>query len=152
MSCLTMLVYGYTGCGGGGDESVREPDYGVLLAVPSDAGVIVKANDLCGLCAALSNDCAIWTQVSSLPKLKNAAKTIYMLDTIAQNNNSMRMLLQGKSAMVSFHRENNVKMSALVGIQIGTQDYNTLMRNIANYIHGQNLLIKKSTRKVSLQA
>ena len=51
MSCLTMLVYGYTGCGGGGDESVREPDYGVLLAVPSDAGVIVKANDLCGLCA-----------------------------------------------------------------------------------------------------
>ena len=86
-------------------QDEAEVDYGILLAVPSDAGVIVKASDPCELCTALSENSLIWAQLNKLPRLQNAAQAITKLDTIARNNNSIRSLLKGKSAMVSFHKE-----------------------------------------------
>ena len=122
-----------------------EVDYGILLAVPNDAGVIVKASDLCALCNALSDNSQIWAQLSRLPRLGNAAKAINVLDTISQKNSSIRSLLQGKSAMVSFHKDGTNKTSALFGVQLVVQDYNTLMSFIDKYIHSIGLALHKRT-------
>ena len=42
LSLLLSMSCGFTSC-----DDEAEVDYGILLAVPNDAGVIVKASDLC---------------------------------------------------------------------------------------------------------
>ena len=129
----------------GSCEDEVEVDYGILLAVPSDAGAIVKASDLCEMCTALSENSQIWAQLSKFPRLQNAAQAITTLDTIARNHNSIRSMLKGKSAMVSFLREGQGNTCALFGVKLATPDYNTLMSFIDNYVHGLGLQIKKDT-------
>ena len=129
----------------GSCKDEAEVDYGILLAVPSDAGVIVKASDLCELCTTLSENSLIWTQLCKQPRLENAAKAITTLDTISRKNNSIRSMLRGKSAMVSFHKDGKVKTSALFGVKLEKPDYNTLMRFIDKYVHGLGLHIKPDT-------
>ncbi len=140
LSLLLSMSCGYTSC-----DDEAEVDYGILLAVPNDAGVIVKASDLCALCTALSDNSQIWAQLSRLPRLGNAAKAINTLDTISKNHSAIRSLLQGKSAMVSFHRDGVNKTSALFGVKLVTQDYNTLMSFIDKYIHSIGLGLQKRT-------
>ena len=141
VSCALAMACGFVSCG---DDEEAEPDYGILLAVPSDAGIVVKANDLCELCTALSNECQIWTQISTLPRLKEAAKVIKILDTTAQNNPSIRNVLHGKSAMVSFHKLAN-KVSALIGVKISPQDHKTLMDYILSVAHNKRCELQKFT-------
>jgi hypothetical protein len=125
----------------GSCEDEVEVDYGILLAVPSDAGAIVKASDLCEMCTVLSENSQIWAQLSKFPRLQNAAQAITTLDTIARNHNSIRSMLKGKSAMVSFLREGQGNTCALFGVKLATPDYNTLMSFIDNYVHGLGLKI-----------
>lgn len=139
LSLLLPMSCGLTSCN---DEG--EVDYGILLAVPNDAGVIVKASDICALCTVLSDNSQIWAQLSRLPRLENAAKAINALDTISKNNSSIRSLLKGKSAMVSFHKDGTNTTTALFGVQLVKQDYITLMSFIDKYIHSIGLGLQKN--------
>lgn len=142
VSFILTLACSCEGCGGG---SQGEPDYGILLAVPGDAGIIVKSSDVCRLCSALSDDCQIWAQISSMPRLREATNAVKTLDSIARDNHAVRMALKDKSAMVSFHREGDKKVVALVGVQLAQPDYKTLMDNLAAQIRSKGLSIQKFT-------
>ena len=137
MLCFLVIAGGCESCGDG----EADVDYGILLAVPSDAGVIVKTNDLSGLCTVLAGDCQIWNQLSALPRFNKAAKAIYTLDTISHNNPAIRSVLQGKSAVVSFHKSAS-DVNTLIGVELNNNDYKKLMDNIVAYVRRQGLVIK----------
>lgn len=124
---VSVVELAMPGCGGGGD-----PDYGILRAVPSDAGVVIKASDVCELCTTLDNYNMIWAQLRQMPRLKTASNAIHILDTLSKNNHNIRMSLQGRSAMVSFHKEGRDKVCPLVGVELDANTATTLMLELLN--------------------
>ena len=145
ITVLSLLLALVCSCVTSCDGKQGEPDYGILLAVPGDAGIIIKSSDVCRLSSALSDDCQIWAQISSMPRLREAARAVKTLDSIARDNHAVRMALKDKSAMVSFHREGDKKVVALIGVQIDPHDHKTLMDNLAEQIRRQGLSIQRLT-------
>jgi hypothetical protein len=134
---ILMLIVLAVSCG-----SEEEFDYGILRAVPTNAGVIVKASDICELCDALNSENQIWAQLKTLPRCKSAANIINTIDTIAKNRGNIRALLKGRDAMVSFHREGSDKVYALVGIDITAKDAKLLWQNMLDIAKKRKLTIE----------
>lgn len=129
-------------CGLFGDSD-DAPDCSILRAVPSNAGVIVKASDLCALCSELNNDNQIWTQLKSLSWMKGAANIINTMDTIVKNRNDIRTLLKDRNTIASFCREGKNNVCALICVEISANDVKILWKSISEMVKKRKYTIAK---------
>ena len=114
-------------------------DYGILRAVPNDAGVIVMASDVSELCAVLNNYNMIWEQMRQMPRLKSASDNLKTIDAFIKKNNTLHSLFQGKKTVVSFHREGKDNVVPLLCVAFNKQEHFGVGRQIIEEVKRRKL-------------
>lgn len=127
-ACLLLIGFlmGLLSC------SQTPADNSILRAVPSDAGIVIKTQNLSELCNILDNENLIWKSIANISNMKSASSIVYDIDTTLKNNSELRQALHGKDIAISFHTEGKDKIRTICAISANDKEADRIVKCIAS--------------------
>jgi len=116
-----------------------------LNAVPEDAFMILKSDNILSLAQNISKENKIWQNISVIPQISNINKEIEQFDSIVTSHSEFEDLLESRQIILSFHMLSKVKAGVLIIVGLKNRserkDIESLMKEQVNdrfYIQKRN--------------
>ncbi|MBQ5403438.1 MAG: hypothetical protein IIU11_03595 [Bacteroidales bacterium] len=140
MGVLCCVLSLCVGC----EDDEDKTDNAVLRAVPTDAGVIIRTQNITAIADILSKDNIMWRELSKLKMMKQADGIIRTADSVFMQSPELRALLRDKQSALSFHKIGKDKVYALAAVEISKVEAGKIAGIIAKTAKTYNLECKRT--------